>query len=180
MHALAAPLAMLLALAGTAPAFAQAPPMPDCSAPEHRQFDFWIGHWTVTGPQGKTAGENRIESILEGCALQEIWTGASGYRGRSLNLYNRELGQWEQYWVDSSGGRLLLRGGIRDGAMVMEGIADKPDAKTGIVRRDRVTWTPDADGSVRQLWEKSEDDGKSWTVEFDGHYVRAMDVDKAD
>ena len=102
------------------------------------------------------------------------------FRGRSLNLYNRELGQWEQFWVDSAGGRLVLRGGLRDGAMVMEGVAEKPDATTGIVRRDRVTWTPNADGSVRQLWESSVDGGKAWKVEFDGHYVRALDVDKVD
>ena len=179
MHALAAPLVMLLAFAGIAPAVAQAPPMPDCSASEHRQFDFWVGHWNVT-QAGKPAGDNRIESILDGCALQENWTGASGFRGRSLNLYNRERGQWEQFWIDSTGGRLLLRGGLRDGAMVMEGVADKPDDTTGIARRDRVTWTPAADGSVRQLWEASVDDGETWKVEFDGHYVRAMDVDKVD
>jgi hypothetical protein len=179
MHALAAPLVMLLALAGSAPAFAEAAPMPDCRAPEHRQFDFWIGHWTVTAA-GKAAGDSRIESILEGCAVMETWSGTSGYRGKSLNLYNRERGQWEQFWVDSTGGRLLLRGGLRDGAMVLEGVADKPDDKTGIARRDRITWTPNADGSVRQLWQASTDDGATWSVEFDGTYARALDVDAAD
>jgi hypothetical protein len=179
MHALVAALAILLALAGSAPAFAEAAPMPDCSAPEHRQFDFWIGHWAVTA-NGKPAGDSRIESILEGCAVQETWSGASGYRGKSLNLYNRALGQWEQFWVDSTGGRLVLRGGLRDGAMVLEGTAEQPDAKTGVVRRDRVTWTPNADGTVRQLWEKSEDDGATWSVEFDGLYARVVDVDRAE
>ena len=179
MHRLAAPLAMLLALAGTAPAYAKAAPMPDCSASESRQFDFWIGQWTVTA-DGKPAGDSRIESILDGCAVQESWTGASGVRGRSLNVYNRDAGRWEQYWVDTTGSRLLLHGGLRDGAMVLEGVADNADAKTGIKRRERITWTPNADGSVRQVWEASVDDGATWTVEFDGHYVRQLVVDRAE
>ena len=36
------------------------PPRP-CAGPLHRQFDFWIGTWDVTGPAGKFAGVNRIE-----------------------------------------------------------------------------------------------------------------------
>ena len=30
-----------------------------------------------------------------------------------------------------------------------------------------------ADRTVRQLWEKSVDDGATWTVAFDGLYTRA-------
>jgi hypothetical protein len=35
--------------------------------------------------------------------------------------------------------------------------------------RQRVTWTPRADGSVRQHWESSRD-GASWHTDFDGIY----------
>ena len=28
--------------------------------PQHRQFDFWLGDWDVTKPDGKAAGHNRI------------------------------------------------------------------------------------------------------------------------
>ena len=31
-----------------------------CSAPEHRQFDFWLGDWEVKGPAGKVAGRNMV------------------------------------------------------------------------------------------------------------------------
>jgi hypothetical protein len=37
------------------------------------------------------------------------------------------------------------------------------------IRRDQVDGDPDR---VRQLWESSDDGGKSWTVAFDGLYVR--------
>lgn len=155
-----------------APAPPPAPAAP-CTTAESHQFDFWLGEWEVTNPKGKRAGHSRIESILGGCAIQEHWQGAGGSDGTSLNLYNAATGQWEQFWVDNSASRLHLVGGWRDGTMVLEGRQDKPDAKTGIVQRERITWTPNADGSVRQLWETSTDDGKTWAVSFDGHYRHA-------
>jgi hypothetical protein len=166
-------LFLLASFAGTADAQTPPPaPPPACTAPEHRQFDFWLGQWTVVAG-GKHAGDSRIESILDGCVLLENWTGASGSVGKSFNTYNRQTGQWEQFWVDNQGTRLFLRGGFSNGHMVLTGQQDQPDAKTGKTQRERITWTPNADGSVRQLWETSTDDGKTWAVSFDGLYTRA-------
>jgi hypothetical protein len=36
----------------------------------------------------------------------------------------------------------------------------------------RGTWTPQPDGTVRQLLEQSRDGGQTWYVWFDGKYVR--------
>jgi hypothetical protein len=36
---------------------------------------------------------------------------------------------------------------------------------------ERISWTPQPDGTVRQLWEQSAD-GSRWRVVFDGRYVR--------
>jgi hypothetical protein len=52
--------------------------------------------------------------------------------------------------------------------MVLEGVA--PDAK-GVMSKQRITWTPNSDGTVRQLWESADDKG-AWTVAFDGKYVK--------
>lgn len=37
-----------------------------CTAPEHSQFDFWVGEWSVTDGEGKVVGTNTIEKILDG------------------------------------------------------------------------------------------------------------------
>jgi len=171
--------AALLALSGLASsslsASAQSLPEPGakpCQSSEHRQFDFWVGHWDVFGPAGKKVGENRIELIADGCALLEQWTGNGGVTGKSLNIYDVVDRRWHQTWVDNSGTLLILAGQLVDRSMVMSMSGPSPtDAKATVLQR--ITWTPASDGSVRQLWELSSDAGKTWTVLFDGRYVRA-------
>jgi hypothetical protein len=155
---------------------AQTPPPapPPCVDAARRQFDFWVGSWDVTGPKGEhVIGRSRIESRLGGCVIHEHWFGGRGTIGESFNVYNASTGNWEQFWVDNGGNRLHLVGGIVDGHMLLEGRHDKPDPASGLVGRERIAWTPNADGTVRQLWESSKDDGRSWAVSFDGLYRKA-------
>jgi hypothetical protein len=139
-------------------------------------FDFWIGEWDVFGPLGKQAGVNRITRMFEAVdsgMLHEHWHGAGGVEGRSINAYDASRGCWHQTWMDSTGGVLLLDGGLRDGAMVLEGWGPGGDDDLDRVDRQRITWTRNDEGAeVRQLWETSSDDGKTWTVAFDGRYRR--------
>lgn len=163
-------LGMLLGLpaAGLTENTAAPQPQPACGSPEHRQFDFWVGEWSVT-QAGKTAGTNRIERILDGCALLESWTGASGYRGNSLNFYDAARQRWHQTWIDTSGLALALDGELAQGSMVLAGTRLDPATQRTV--HDRITWTPNPDGTVRQLWETSTD-GKTWSTAFDGLYSR--------
>lgn len=162
---------VLLAFVPPAPAEAQTPASPPpCSAPEHRQFDFWIGDWNVTGPDGRQAGRNRITAILDGCVLREEWTGAGGVSGTSYNIYDARSGRWHQTWVDGQGMLLLLDGGVDStGAMVLE---NEQPGRDGKPLRNRITWTRIGPDEVRQLWETSGDGGSTWATVFDGSYRR--------
>ena len=161
----------------SAVAGAETPPPakpPPCAAPEHRQFDFWHGDWDVRDPSGKTVGRNRIVPLHGGCVLQENWASTNGVTGTSVNIYDGDTRRWHQTWVDSTGGLLQLDGGIVDGKMVLAGESVAgPPAKT---TRHRIAWTPLPDGRVRQLWESSDDGGKTWTVAFDGLYSKRTGV----
>ena len=82
-----------------------------CCTENHKAFDFWIGKWTVTNPDGSAAGKNTINKIQNGCALQENWTSAKGgYTGVSHNFYNATKKRWEQVWIDNGGAQLKLYG----------------------------------------------------------------------
>ena len=103
-----------------------------------------------------------------GCALREQYTTPSGYSGESLNIYDARRRLWHQSWVDNGGLLLQIDGRFENGRMVMEG--DGADAE-GRPQRQRISWTPNADGTVRQLWEQQGSDGR-WAVAFDGLYRR--------
>jgi len=149
-------------------ASAQAPRPEPCSAPEAKQFDFWIGDWDVF-EDGKLAGTNRIERYY-GCVVHESWKSPE-LTGQSLNVFDARRGVWHQTWVDSNSSLLVLEGGWKDGALTMSDatLPGKKDPK----RVNEITWTPNADGSVRQHWRQSTDGGKSWSTVFDGKYVRS-------
>lgn len=158
--ALVAPLVL-----AAGPVFAQS--AAPCADPGYRAFDFWVGEWRVTRPDGQVAGRNVIDQTLGGCALRERWEGAGGMTGTSLNTYDPTSGAWHQTWIDDRGGFLLLTGGREGDAMVLTG-ETRDDEGT---LRHRITWTPDDRGRVRQVWETSRDDGATWTVVFDGLYA---------
>lgn len=165
-------LRLLAAIAVLSPSLAltqtpAAAPPPNCDAAVRRQFDFWVGDWSVT-VKGKHAGDNRIDKILGGCALLENWTGVGGISGKSLNFYDPSREQWHQTWIDAQGGSLGLDGTFSGGSMVLSGTQQDKAGKTTI---NRITWTALPSGQVRQVWETSSD-SKSWTVAFDGLYSR--------
>ena len=150
-------LACLALVIATSEALA-APPA-SCAAPENRQFDFWLGDWRVHKPDGSFAGMNRITQEYGGCVIHEHYVTGKGYSGESLNIYDASRKIWHQTWVDSGGLLLTLEGRWDGKSMVMEGM------------KQRITWTPNADGSVRQLWESADSKG-AWTVAFDGMYTK--------
>jgi hypothetical protein len=166
-------LSILTLTAGITVAFATPAPAasaPPCSAPQHRQFDFWLGDWRVVDPQGEPAGTNLVTAVYGGCALQEHWKGVGGDQGSSFNIYNDPTARWHQTWVDNSGTLLLLDGGSpRPGVMVLTGMRR---TKRGREVEDRITWTKLDDNRVRQLWDFTADGGKKWSVIFDGTYIR--------
>jgi hypothetical protein len=162
----AATVVPMLTLLTTAPSFAGGDP---CAAPEFRQFDFWAGSWDVKDREGKTAGHNDITIEERGCVLVERWRSASGGTGLSINYYDPRTAQWTQQWV-GLGILLTMTGGMRDGSMVMQGpLQYIVDRRMTVLRG---TWSALPDGRVRQRFEESNDDGKTWTEWFDGYYTR--------
>jgi hypothetical protein len=161
-------LAALMLLSSTM-AVAQQPPAQPCPGAAFRQFDFWVGEWEVRNAQDEPVGRNTITLEQNGCVLIERWTSARGGTGLSMNHYDPLAQAWRQHWV-GLGIMLEMRGGLTDGAMVLEGPLQ-------YVAENRVTmlrgvWTPLPDGRVRQHFKESSDGGKTWTDWFDGYYSK--------
>jgi hypothetical protein len=149
------------------------PPTPCPTVAHYHDFDFWLGSWEVTGKAGRVVGRNEIAQAFDGCAITEAWTGTTGGDGGSYNFYDPARKKWREVWVDRGGEIVEMEGGLIGGSMILVGPHTMPD---GTVFQTRGTWTPNADGSVRQLFEDSKDGGATWTVSFDGHYVKRQSV----
>jgi len=141
-----------------------------CSTDAHRQFDFWVGEWDVYHTTADTiVGANVIKSILNGCVVEENWTGGTGFVGKSFNTYNPVDSTWNQVWVDGSGATYHFSGKYQDGQMALKGASTTARGKVLFT----LTFQPDrvAD-TVRQVWKMSTDNGAKWQTLFDGTYRR--------
>jgi hypothetical protein len=158
-----------------------APPVKACASPEHRQFDFWIGHWDVTiharsSPTSETwadaKGHQHIESILGGCAISETFS-ADGpptpWAGRSYSSWQAPVGKWRQTWVDDQGSYLALAGGIENGVMTLYG---EPREKDGKSIQMRMVFLDVKPASMRWEWQRTEDAWKTSIVMMRIDYAR--------
>lgn len=143
-----------------------------CSGDAYRAFDFWAGQWEVFLADGRKAGENRISIRDGGCLLLEQWQGSGGSTGTSMNFYDPLSEQWVQVWM-GSGVLIRIHGGPGANGMRLEG--EITDLASREKRPFRGLWTLLDDGRVRQFFEQSDDDGKTWKTWFEGFYVRKTD-----
>lgn len=156
--------AVLLAPAGAA--LRSAPPRPaSCTAPEYRQFDFFSGDWDTYEARDSTkiVARNRVTSMLDGCALREVYEQNDGLRGESFSLYDSARKVWHQSWVTNRGELLLLDGRMVADRMVLIGTQRLADGSSWLLRG---SWN--AEGvNVREVAERSTDGGKTWMPVFD-------------
>ncbi|MFL6743464.1 MAG: hypothetical protein ACJ8E3_05855 [Sphingomicrobium sp.] len=159
-------LIVLGLLAVSAPAMAQQAPAPAappaCAPAEYHQLDFWVGRWDVY-PTGKDqlVAHSLIEPVY-GCGIRENWMPIGKPGGGSLSIYVPGEKHWEQFWIDSSGSRAFFTGGWNGTALVITGKWGGPLV--------RMSYSKNADGSVRQHGEQSTDEGKTWAPSFDFTY----------
>jgi hypothetical protein len=128
-------------------------------------FDFWLGDWDtfeVNAPS-KSMARNHVDSILEGCALREVYEQRDGLTGQSFTIYDATRKVWHQSWVTNRGQLLVLEGAMQGERMVLTGIEHMAEAK---LRQLRGVWIRMPDG-VRETAETSVDGGKTWQPLFD-------------
>jgi len=146
-----------------------------CSEPEQKQLDFWVGEWDLTWPGAKPDetdhGTNSIRRILDGCIVQENFSGgeAMHLRGQSASVFDARDRKWKQTWVDNEGGYLDFVGEFKDGQMILWREAVRPDGSKAL---QRMVFKNITANEFDWSWEGSKDGGKTWTVVWPIHYKR--------
>ena len=167
---LACPSPAQTAPAPAAPTTPPPAPPPACTAPEFRQFDFWVGRWDVypTGTDQLVA-HSLIENLYAGCAIRENWMPLAGQGGDggSLNVYRPAEHRWRQTWTDAGNALVDFYGGMEGGKMVMTGARTGPNGAEFLVRME---YSRNPDGSVRQVGTRSPDHGQTWQPRYDYTY----------
>ncbi len=144
----------------------------DAADPRALQFDFWLGEWDLTWEGG--TGTNSISRILDGQVIQERFAShvtdpaTPPLLGLSLSVFVPELGMWRQTWVDNNGSYMDFTGGFADGKMTLS--MDR--TVNGQPATYRMVFYNIAGNSLDWDWERSEDDGQSWQLQWRIHYRR--------
>jgi hypothetical protein len=138
-----------------------------CSAPEYRQFDFWVGDWDVSDvDKPEIVARAQVDRMLDGCVLREDYHGPNGMEGQSFSIYDASRKVWQQTWVTNRGKLLVIEGNLQGSEMVLSGV-DHQRADQQV----RGTWKPPAltpaNGGVRETAVISTDGGKTWQPWFD-------------
>lgn len=137
---------------------------------QHRLFDFWLGEWDVY-TNDELVGHNTISLLQDGHLLQENWVSEKeNFTGTSYSFYNTKIDQWQQIWVDKNGNNLLLKGTFENGKMILSSGIDSYMGEAQ--SRHRISWMLMPNGDVKQLWESTIDDGKIWSLQFEGIYKK--------
>ena len=162
----AASLATTLAFA--TPASAQTAP---CSEAIYQGQDFTVGEWDVFNG-GKKSAEVKMEKVLGGCAIHETWTAADDKEGDGLGIfvYSALLKGWSYLWASDTGATTAFTGQIIKPGEIQY-VTQKP-LGDGKVRLRHWSLILLPDGKVRELSVGTEDNGTTWTTEYDLLWVK--------
>lgn len=151
--------------------------VPDAKTPELAFYDRLIGTWDViydlydrNGKLRHLPGQVTYAWILDGQALQEIWSDVDGKTvkpyGTMISYMDTRHGRWNATWVyPGASMTMLVSGNLVDGRMVLTG-----RDQDGALQR----WTTgdvQADAFVGR-YEISSDEGKSWRILSVNHMRR--------
>lgn len=147
--------------------FGQSPKKP-CSAPESKQFDFWVGEWDASWEGGQ--GTNTITKIFNGCVIHEEFKakGDAPFLGLSNSVYNSNTNKWQQTWVDNGGGYLDFLGEWVKDRMILSRSFEKDDQTIF----QRMIWYNITEDAFDWNWENSKDGGKTWDLNWKIKYTK--------
>lgn len=145
-----------------------------CTAPEARQFDFWLGEWDVS-PSGSTSGATIAESSVtlhdQGCVILENWRPFGGGHGHSINGYDATDGKWRQTWIDANGQRSEFAGVLDAQGVLRLEVLGAAQAGQAPGRR-HMNFQRIDENTVRQWGDLQPEGGGDAVIEWDFTYRR--------
>jgi hypothetical protein len=89
---------------------------------------------------------------------------AAGADGRALNVFSTVPKKWHRTYGDDRGNLLVAEGEYKDGAIQLSADGKRLRVQLNVFN--------EAPGKMRQTWQQSADDGKTWGGFSEYTYVR--------
>jgi hypothetical protein len=143
----------------------------DAPAPDRANnlelYGWLIGDWTMTavtylddGTTQNGTGEIHFGWVLQGRAIQDVWSLPGIYYGTTLRVYDPALDAWHIIWSDPLRNFYTRQIGRKRGNDIVQ-VGTLNDATL------RWTFTDIHPDSFRWIGERSADNGKTWTLQAD-------------
>lgn len=137
-----------------------------------RQLDFWLGNWNIVTPGAPGNSTSNVHLALDKCLIVEDWNNGQGHSGVNMFGYSPEDKSWHGMFANNDGHvHVFPDGKVSAGSAEFHGPSRGPNGET-VMNRIRITRV--AADKVRQIWEKSTDNGANWRTVFEGDYSRAQ------
>ncbi len=151
-------------------AFAAPEPGPCAANSETRQLDYWVGDWVISTNEAPEASTSKVHLSLDNCIVIESWDGGKGHIGENIFAYSLEDHSWRGMFVDNRGhAHVFVDGKVADGTAEFDGPSR---GRNGEAVLNRIKIVRVNSNQVTQTWEKSTDNGATWTTVFQGNYTR--------
>ena len=139
-----------------------------------RQFDFWLGEWDCAWHDGERrhVATNSVYLDLGDKVVVENFDGRPSldFQGLSFSVYDRNARCWKQTWVDSEGSYLDFTGRFENGVMELR----RDGELDGAPAIFRMRWENIERDSFDWSWQRSDDDGETWTSLWEIEYSRVL------
>ncbi len=151
-------------------AFGATEPGPCSADSATRQFDYWLGDWVISTNEKPGTATSKVYLSLDECAVIESWNDGKGHAGENIFAYSFDDQSWRGMFVDNRGhAHVFVDGKVAGGSAEFDGPSRCPNGEAVLNRIKIVRVSPN---EVKQTWEKSLDNGTSWTMVFGGAYSR--------
>ena len=130
-------------------------------------FDFWVGEWDCAWDGG--TGRNSVTREHDGRVIVERFraNAPEPFEGTSLSVFTPGVG-WRQTWVDDQGNYWAFDGGAQGDTMVLA----TTETEAGREVRKRMVFSDIALDSFTWAWQRSDDDGATWSTVWKIDYRR--------
>jgi hypothetical protein len=134
-----------------------------------RQLDYWLGNWTMGS--GEDRSTSRVSLSLDKCVFVEHWENGKGHVAEKMFAYTPEENNWYGMFADNQGRvHVFLDGKITSDVAEFHGPSRRPKGENVLNRLKIIRLSTD---KLEEVWEKSTDNGSTWTTAYRAQYARA-------